>query len=236
MDQTRRHIGTFHKTGTALFESILLSAQKSGLLVPWFLHDGPAPAHWDVAFDYHSKTLLGTLDPDPARARYVISMRDPRDVIVSAAYYHCRAPEAWLHKPQRRLGGMTYQDKINSLPSMTDRFLFEMENSAYWQIQEMLNVPQDAPSVLVTRLETLVQDDDLFEFHRIFAFLRFGPEVMLEQMRLAYANSMFSGKFETTVHARSGKPAQYLTEFDDRAMARYVEVFGDAAVTLGYPA
>jgi hypothetical protein len=234
--QIRRHIGTFHKTGTALFESILLGARKAGLLVPWLLHEGPAPDHWDVAFDYHTKTLLRSFDPDAETSRYVISIRDPRDVIVSAAYYHTKAEESWLHRPDPKFGGMTYQEKITGLPTMTDRFLFEMENSAYWQVQGMLQVPQDAGSVMVTRLEVLVQDHDLWEFHRIFAFLQFPPEVMLDLMRLAYRNSLFSGQVRSSTHARSGKPAQYLTEFDDRARARYDEVFGDAAVKLGYPA
>ena len=30
--EPRRYIGTFHKSGTALFETILRSAQKAGLL------------------------------------------------------------------------------------------------------------------------------------------------------------------------------------------------------------
>ena len=100
----------------------------------------------------------------------------------------------------------------------------------------MLEVPMDMDSVLVTRLETLVADTELWEFHRVFAFLRFAPEMMLALMKCAYANSLFSGRLKPTVHRRSGRPAQYLTEFDDRAMARYQEVFGDAAVKLGYPA
>jgi hypothetical protein len=234
--EVRRYVGTFHKSGTALFETILLSAQKAGVLTAWLLHEGPAPEHWDVAFDYQTKTLLPTLDPDPARARYAICLRDPRDIVVSAAYYHANADEEWLHKPDADLGGMSYHDKINALQTMADRFLFEMEHTSYWQIQSMLQVPQDAPSVLITRLETLVQDFDLWEFHRIFAFLQFAPEVMLELMKFAYANSLFSGKLKPTVHRRSGKPAQYLTEFDDRTLARFEDIFGDAAVKLGYPA
>ena len=234
--EVKRYIGTFHKSGTALFETILVSAKRAGLLMPWMLHDGPPPEHWDVAFDYQTKSLLPTLDLDPARARYVICLRDPRDIIVSAAYYHSKADEKWLLTPDPKFGGMTYQEKINSLSTLTDRFLFEMENTSYWQIQAMLRVPLDAPSVMVTRLETLVQDYDLWEFHRIFAFLRFHPELQLDLMRFAYANSLFSGRIAPTVHRRSGKPAQYLTEFDERAMARFTEVFGDAAVKLGYPA
>jgi hypothetical protein len=232
----RRYIGTFHKTGTALFESILLNARESGLLVPWLMHEEAAPEAWDVAFDYHTKTLSRSLEPNPDEARYVICIRDPRDMIVSSAYYHCQAEEEWLHKPDPRFGGMTYQEKINSLPTMTDRFLFEMEHSARGQVQGMLAVPMQAPSVLITRLETLVQDYELWEFHKIFAHLRFDAGVMVELMKYAYANSLFSGNIKRTVHARSGKPAQYLTEFDDRAMARFTEVFGDAAVRLGYPA
>ena len=234
--EPRRYIGTFHKTGTALFEGILVAAQESGLLVPWFLHEGAEPGHWDVAFDYQSKTLVSSFDRNPATSRYVVCIRDPRDLIVSAAYYHCNADEAWLRLPDQRFGGMTYQDKINSFATMTDRFLFEMEYSSYWQIQEMLLVPFDAPSFHVTQLEKLVADHELWEFHRIFTFLQFDIETVLDLMKIALKRSLFHGQITPSVHIRSGKPAQYLTEFDDRAMARYEQVFGDAAVKLGYPA
>lgn len=233
----RRFIGTFHKSGTALFESILLGARAQGLLQPWMFHEGPEPDHWDIGFDYHTKRLNRTLERDPDLARYVICLRDPRDLVISATYYHAQTDEeAWLLEPSAEFGGMSYQEKINSYPSMSDRFAFEMEHSSYWQIFEMGRVAQDAPSVRITRLETLVQDQQLWEFHRIFSHLEFDGDVMLGLMRLALDNSLFSGKVPKSTHARSGRPAQYLTEWDDRTLARFHDLFGDVAERLGYPA
>jgi hypothetical protein len=48
-------------------------------------------------------------------------IRDPRDVIVSGANYHCKADEPWLHIPEKRFGGLTYHQKINSLTSAVVR-------------------------------------------------------------------------------------------------------------------
>ena len=233
----RRYIGTFHKSGTALFESILVGARAEGLLTPWLFHEGPEPDHWDIGFDYHTKTLTNTLEPDPDKARYVVCVRDPRDLVISATYYHARSDEeAWLLEPKPEFGGLSYQQKINSYPNMADRFLFEMENASYWQIFEMGRVPQDQPSLRMTRLETLVQDYELWEFHRIFSHLRFDANAIVALLRLALDNSLFSGRVAPSIHARSGKPAQYLKEFDDRTMARFKEIFGNVAERLGYPA
>lgn len=230
----KRHIGTFHKSGTALFESILKKARNRDVLVPWLYHEGDAPHNWEIAFDYHSRKLIKTLEPDPMKARYVICIRDPRDIIVSAAYYHCSSKEEWLHVPQDKFGGMTYQEKINSLDDIQDRFLFEMENSSYWQIQNMLSVPLSAESIYLTRLEILVKDYKLWEFHKIFDFLEVDTPKLVNLLQIAYENSLFSGNIAKSVHARSGKPAQYATEFSPKTLSRYYEIFGDAAVRLGY--
>jgi hypothetical protein len=65
-------------------------------------------------------------------------IRDPRDVIVSGCFYHQSAEEAWLQVPQRRLGGLSYQEKLRSYASFDDQLLFEMENPGVHTIRQML--------------------------------------------------------------------------------------------------
>lgn len=199
-------------------------------------HKTPEPDHWDVAFDFHSTFFFDAFEPDADLARYVICVRDPRDIVVSAAYYHMKSDEEWLHKPLPRFSGLTYQQKINSLPDMTARFHFEMENSAGSAIEKMLRTPFGAPSLYLTRLETLVEDYDLEEYRRIFDFLAFPPDLRDALVQIAHDKSLFSGKVRSSRHVRSGKPAQYLTEFDDETLALFKATFGDAAERLGYPA
>lgn len=236
-DTPRRYIGTFHKTGTVLFNKILRDAQKQHLLTPWFMQDRPeAPSKWNVGFDYHSSQLLDGFSPDPETARYVICVRDPRDVVVSAAYYHMKSSEAWLHKPRREFEGHTYQEAINALPDMQARFRFEMRQSARKVIGRMQRIPIDASSVCLTRLETLVEDTELMEFDRIFNFLGFDDPLKEGLLEIARANSLFSQKSHPSGHVRSGRPAQYLSEFSDETLADYYRNFGDVAQRLGYAA
>lgn len=234
MPSIKRYIGTFHKTGTVLFQQIIQTAARKGIISTWLMHKGDPPAKWDVAFDYHTNSLIKTLCDDAEAARYVISIRDPRDVVVSATYYHCQSTEAWLHVPRREFGGMTYQEKINSLTTRTDQFLFEMENSTYKVINDMLKVPFAVPSIYVTRFENLVQDYEMREFRKIFHFLRFEEEVIPALIDCAHSNSIFSGRIHRSSHIRSGKPGQHLDEFDNVAAKRFEQLFGDAVAKLGY--
>ncbi len=230
----KRHIGTFHKTGTVLFGSILRQARATGVLVPWLMHETKAPPDWDICFDYHSRILLAGFEPDEGKARYVISIRDPRDVIISAAYYHCRAAEPWLHQPSAEFGGQTYQEKILSYPDMQDRFRFEMEHISKEEIEGMLQVPLDAKSLHVTRFETLVVDYNLKEFDRIFSFLAFESQTRAALVDIAFQNSLFSGQVNRPSHVRRGSARQWLTEFTPATLRRYEALFGDAAARLGY--
>src|SRR5256885_3315342 len=56
-------------------------------------------------------------------------VRDPRDVLISAMHYHRVAQESWLHVPRKGFGGLSYQQKLNSLPDDSSRYLFELKHS-----------------------------------------------------------------------------------------------------------
>ena len=64
--------------------------------------------------------------------------RDPRDLVVSAGFYHKRSNEPQLHVPSEKFGGKTYQEFVNAMESMEDVFLFEMDHSAGMNIGQML--------------------------------------------------------------------------------------------------
>jgi hypothetical protein len=118
-------VGTFHKTGTNLMLAILQSAARAYGLTIWRADAKTTePAEWDIYFDWHSKFPDAVLS-QPHKG--VVVFRDPRDVIVSGAYFHCKSTEAWLLKPQEKFEGLSYQQKIQSLSSDDARFLFEMK-------------------------------------------------------------------------------------------------------------
>ena len=229
-------IGTFHKTGTVLFENILRVAEKSKLLVPWYMHEASKPEEWTIGLDYTSRKLIELMKDNQTNSKYVICIRDPRDVIVSGAYYHTKSNEKWLHIPQEKFNGLTYQEKINSYMNMSDKFLFEMENKAFLTINSMLEVPQNKENVYITKLENLVQDTNLREYTKVYAALEFSGDLIAKLLVISYNNSLFSGKIKKDSHVRSGNPKQYISEFADTVLKRYYELHGDAALKLGYDA
>jgi sulfotransferase family protein len=239
--------GAFHKTGTVLMNKVFRNVAKN--LELKFYHSkkkkGDA-GDWDVAFVPRSRFAKVAGDR-PWRA--VVCIRDPRDVVISAAHYHCKAPEKWLHRPREEFGGRTYQQAMLDLPSDEERYLFEMAHSAKKTIRAMLALETPPENVVVTRMELLAVDTELEEFRRIFTFLGFGDGQMKACLKGARKASLF-GRTEQLaqkkkteeeaqkflVHRRSGgRPAQWRTVFTPRVMAAFVAQFGDAAERLGYP-
>ena len=231
----QRLLGAFHKTGTVLWNTILRAAARECSLNIWQMNDGTIQNAYDLAFDWHSTKIFSLLQASQVDARAVFCIRDPRDVIVSGAYYHKVSDEAWLHVPRKDLGGLTYQQKINSFANMQECFQFELKHLGGNTIRNMLKIPFAAQHVLVTRLERLVEDSELHEFGRIFEFLEFDAQTANQLKAIARSKSLFSGKVSNPRHVRSGKPAQYLSEFSPETLALFEQTFGNAAEVLGYP-
>lgn len=189
------------------------------------------PDNFHVFMQNHSR-----FEPDdissPIRGVHVI--RDPRDRIVSGMYYHQKSKESWLHKPMKVLGGQTYQQTINSLDTAEEQLLFEMENSGKWGIKEMLRWDYADDRFMNIKYEDLIVDYDLKEFKKIFTFLGFSGSEIPACLECAYNNSLFSGKVKKSVHVRSGKSSQWKTHFTPQHKQRFVELFGDALIRLGY--
>ncbi len=228
-------IGTFHKTGTTLFNNILRQLEKTAGLIVWNPDRGPKPeAQWDVCFNWHSN--FGAIDVWPENHPTTIVVRDPRDVVISSAYYHMKSTEGWLHVERPEFDGMTYQQKINSLVDMKSRFLFEMEHTAKDNIRAMLNRKSDPAfrDALFVRLEDLVDDVELKFFSQIFSHLSFSGSGLTAALDAAHRMSLFSG--HTNKHVRDPKPAQWLSQFDDELHHAFTDRFGNAAERLGYRA
>lgn len=230
-----RLLGAFHKTGTALWQKILSDAESRGAVRRWHLSRSAEPENWNIATDFHSKGLLPMIAANPGNVLAVFCVRDPRDIVVSGAYHHMRAAEHWLHIPRKHFGGLTYQQKICSLADMQARFQFEMSFSAQRTIERIMNIPVLRGVVTLTKLETLVQDVELTEFARVFAFLGFDADAQKILLEVARDNSLFSSTLKPTNHIRSGRPAQYLSEFSDETLMMFNTLYPGVAGKLGYP-
>lgn len=224
-------VGSHHKTGTVWMRKVFKCICERLNLKFFAGEQRNLPGDFDLFMQNHSRFFPENIS-DPFRGLHII--RDPRDRIVSGMYYHQKSEEKWLHKPMKELAGSTYQEKINNFNTMEDKLTFEMEHSGRWGIEEMLRWDYSDERFMNVKYEELIVDRDLLQFHSIFTFLGFPGSVIPICLDCAYNNSLFSGNVEKSVHVRSGKSSQWKTHFNSDHKKRFVEIFGDALVTLGY--
>lgn len=222
-------ICTHHKTGTKWMLDILREVEREfGLR----LHDGAQneiPAGTQLFLQDHSEI-------DTSRLPYfrgVHIIRDPRDVIVSGCKYHQHSSEAWLHEPQKRFDGRTYQDSINS-EAEEDTLIFEMRYSGRNTIKAMASWNYHHPQFLEVKYEDLVQDTELGLFRKIFEHLQLPASQIGKCLQIANRNSLFSGQISRSGHVRDGRVKQWPDHFSERDKKFFKEQFGDVLVKLGY--
>ena len=225
-------LGTHHKTGTVWMASVFGSvSKKTGLN---FYKGGKEnlPERFDIWHEDHSR-FGNYLSNDDYQGLHII--RDPRDVIVSACFYHQKSDEPLLHVPRDEFGGLTYQQKLCSLGNIDEQLLFEMKYSAGANIRDMVEWDYSNPNFMNIKYEDLLADTHLLLFHRIFSFLGFPAEALPVALRAAYDNSLFSGKV-FSAHVQSGQTARWKRYFKPVHKERFHELFGDTLIKLGYEA
>lgn len=224
-------IGTHHKTGTVWMKNIF--TQSCNQLKLNFFNGklSEAPSDFNIFLQDHSQFDFTQINSE-YKGLHII--RDPRDIIISGCFYHQKSHEKWLHTAKAELGGLTYQEKINSYNSLDDQILFEMENSSLYNINGITNWNYNNSEFFEAKYENLIVDVDLLLFHKIFAFLGFSGRVMPEILRIAYDNSIFSGNLRKSVHVRSAKDKQWEKYFKPQHKAKFLELHGDALIKLGY--
>ncbi len=230
----RMLVGTFHKSGTILMLTILRGiAAELGYRL-WVHSARPEPEDWDIMFHAHS-AFPAAVTEQPHRA--VVVIRDPRDVIISAALYHARTDsdrDPWLYVPDPRFGGRSYHETIAALPTDAEKFVFEMDNFSRRTIQGMRRQLQASRDTIRVRFEELITDVELKEFRRIFTWLGIREADMDKALQIAERSSLFSGQVASK-HVRSGRPAQWREHFTPELHAEFRKRFGDIAEELGYP-
>ena len=87
---------------------------------------------------------------------------------------------------------------------------------------------------MFVRFETLVDDVDLVQFQALFEHLALDPGYMAFALETARNCSLFSNATVIGKHVRSGRPAQWKTEFDPALNGAFAALFPDALQRLGY--
>ena len=224
-------VGTHHKTGTVWMKTIFetIAVRHALRLFTGFQPD--LPDRWDVFFDDHSRFQFENL---PRSFRGLHLIRDPRDQAVSACFYHQHATESWLHAPRREFRGRTYQEMITGYADPDDRLLFELEHNAASTIRAMQQWTYGRPEFIELTYEELITDTTLAVFRSAFLFLGFPPAVVPRLLVIARNRSLFSGRVPPSRHVRSGRPGEWRRHFKPHHRRRFLELFGDVLVQLGY--
>lgn len=224
-------IGTHHKTGTVWIFSIFQEIANLYKLKIHHYLDTRDPTLFDILLNDQSKFNLKLLKKT---YKGIHIIRDPRDIIISGTFYHQKSKESWLHIPSVKFGGMTYQEKINSLSSLDEQILFEMEHSSKKTISSILKWNYNNENFFELKYEHLIEDKSMNLFKEIFCFLGFPQATIPIITDIAYNGSLFSGQVSKTDHIRSGKINQYKKYFKNIHAEKFQNLFGDALIMLGY--
>lgn len=132
-------VGSYHKTGTVLFENI-----------------------WDTYFDnkkcYTFNNHFNEISDDEIKnTKCIVIIRHPYERIMSGVRYHQSTEEVWANKKQKNLNNLSYKQHINKL-NMDDKIIFEMNNSGKYAIKSIYNDMKNRNfnnNVLFIKLEDL---------------------------------------------------------------------------------
>ncbi len=172
-------------------------------------------------------------------------VRDPRDLIVSAYYYHRRAGEPWcdLKDPAEDDLAVVGGTLPNSLPlgksiaehlneiSLEEGLAFEFEFRRK-HFRTMLDWPAD-PRVRVFRYEEIV-DDEVRVFSEILNHYAMPASAKLRG--LYYARKFRAARRQSrTAHIRNPTPGQWRTLFTPELKKQFDAQYGALVEKLGYP-
>ena len=162
-------------------------------------------------------------------------IRDPRDVLISAMHYHKKADEPWLHETIPGNNQASYQQRLNSLATVHEQYLFELESATGSTIEAMLDWQYDRPNCWELRYEDLWSDRSLSVWRQAASFLGFeGAELDVSE-KCFWEHSLFGQASRSSRrHARSGEAAQWKSEFTPELARAFQHRFPDALEMLGY--
>jgi hypothetical protein len=179
-------------------------------------------------------------------ARFIHVIRDPRDVLLSGARYHEKAPlgnENFLKKQRPEWGGLNYKDHLKNLPTPQEKLLFEMEQKHASTLFEMLAWPYGHPQAVELRYEQLMEDHDCSLFRSALERCAIQGLNIDDAVRAFWDSSLFGGlkkkgerpnRIVNHVTSGSGAEAQWRFKMP-RSVARiYAGRYGAALDALGY--
>lgn len=222
-------VGTHHKALTVfmarIFRTFATITRRS-----WDVGSARLEYSRDVLIDHHSMFKFEFIEPGFVGLHIV---RDPRDVLVSSMFYNRKSDETWLHWPVERFGWLSYQQKLNSLPSDEDRLLFEIEGETGKGIRQMLDWDYERSGFTELHYDDLVGEDAT----RNFSCAIEGWKLTREEQELLVALFQYfslDGPGKKSKHIRNATSGQWRDHFTPRVEQAFNTAFPKAAEKLGF--
>ena len=224
----------YHKVGTAWFIRVLRAISRYYGLKFQQCTQSELQRDTDIFLEYMSRVDVAKLP------NYVGShmIRDPRDIIISAYFYHLWTKEEWAHIPRHSLNNLTYQEHLNSL-NKEEGLLAEMEGTSKEVIEEMSQWNYDNPNFIEFKYEDIIVNESEI-FSKIFQHYQFSQEAIENCIKIANRFSFKNksnrqkGTIKPTSHLRSGRIGEWQEVFNQHHKRRFKELFGNTLIKLGY--
>lgn len=255
-------VASYHKGGTVWIHSTF--RRISSLCNYPFIHLNTGEIGWDIrsdkreyldaelqrvqaeqppgaiVVDYHS--AIPDLSGIP-NARGIHLVRDPRDMLISAAFFHETSNEIWLDQPDPSFGGRTFREQLLTYSTMADRIRFELDTYMGHEIQRMSDFVDRADHGTVFRMvryEDLIRDHDMLRFHQLAIHLGFSGLEIVQAQQAFWSHSVFGGMRDalesgTHPHIRNGAPEQWREALDASTLELIHDRVGPVIERLGYP-
>lgn len=231
-----------HKSGTLWFRRIIQElCHKFNLLYQYRKLEQPYGIYF---LDKH----LPNFDIDTLPS-YVGShmIRDPRDVIVSAYFYHKWSTEIYTTTPREQFNGQTYQEHINSI-SQNEGLHAEIEESNY-VILDMTNWNYNNPNIYEIKYEDLIYNEQII-FKELFTHYEFSTEQIEQALQITESFSFENitgrklgqeikqSELENSAahfrHLQNGKPSRWRSFLNKDHLIHLDKVTNNAVAKLGY--
>lgn len=222
-------VGTHHKVLTVFMRNVFNGFAKITNRSISFGSGDTLDYSADIILDSHTNFDFSRISSEYVGLHI---RRNPRDLVVSASFYHKISDEPWLHIPQDKYGKKTYQQHINAMGSMEEIFLFELDNAAGFEIRQMLNWSYDHGFVEL-KYEELVdlEGGNIFREKIDHWCLSKLEKSLLECLFNFY--SIF-GRREKSQHIRDPRSKQFQHHFNEKLYREFDVRFPDALRKLDY--
>lgn len=224
-----------HRVGTKWFGGVLTGiSDYYGLSIQSCKQD-ELRTNTDIFLQDHSIVDFSILPL--FRGSHII--RDPRDIVVSAYFYHLWAKEPQIHIPRKDFGGLTYQQYLNSI-SEEEGIMAQMKDT-YDSIEPMLDWDYNNHSFIEIKYEDIIKSERQ-TFYNIFKHYGFSETATNISVDIAMQFSFERkakrkiGEVKDKSHLRSGRAGQWKEIFSGQHREYCKMLFGDALIKLGYEA